>query len=939
MTPAAESANIAPGRHPPAAATEINMADTSVGNLDSLDDLGSLDSAAPSSPPRVPYYNPIGLTIGENNSPSSPRQIATASHFVYQQHPGSNTSHTVNNAVHMHVQENAKVSTYMENVNRTNSSQVRDHMDLMTMQQLDDQEFSMAELFLSKESSQRRSLDQNYEGLGLGSILSEVGFGFGVKRRPSADGSSSMKQNDDNALDSIDEDQMEIDALTAAIDPTPLSEIKRKLHDTDSSEAKEQTAATIIPNPQPNYSNSYRYGRHQPLPIPRRAKSPAQTTTTTTTTMAQALATAAEIASRRHLPPTGTIKPSTTTASTTTTTIIPSSLNKGAPRFPAPAPVPRPPAMPATMSPPPYTKAQQTTAYQRHQRATYTPPQHAVTHSKSRASVVAATKQKSQYGFGGNHMIPSVPAPPLMAKTFVASTHLASIKAGGTGGPPPTTTTIGGGGGFPLMPHLPIAITASSAGAAYERKKQRAKDARIKLNDAIESLALGMSLAGSQSKLRSAQLRNIATTESRPKTLHAMEECTKAAESAKKWDRPSFVSTAAAVVQGLNSQCDLLVREVTNLQERLDALLGNTAPASSSTSTPMKADMEMGSESSTSHPEHKRHGAPELTQNDDMDEELLHTTKRMRAIEVDDDNEQSENGRGASIALSPPTIHVEQGEATDDENIIFEKVSNMLDPVSLSRCPSVSRNWRDMGAFDKDQTWLDLAIRRFGLYNVRQWTEILEDNEGGDKTVPKRTLYQSMNAANVMPHIQQEHVSSLGEAKISGRVSAWVFMVERSNGETLRSVKREPEGSSGRGNGSYASLHVVELRIIIQNIGMGTGPVILKDQNVIVDTSTRRSGGELSEITWDDRLAKLVKNLDGTVRPRPPKQSGYDARGELCQLGLFDTVMLEVHIHARGCSTMSKFEQRSNFTKVLVCLDGTTVPLVIPFLRNSSHVS
>jgi hypothetical protein len=121
---------------------------------------------------------------------------------------------------------------------------------------------------------------------------------------------------------------------------------------------------------------------------------------------------------------------------------------------------------------------------------------------------------------------------------------------------------------------------------------------------------------------------------------------------------------------------------------------------------------------------------------------------------------------------------------------------------------------------------------------------------------------------------------------------------------------------------------------------MATGPVVLKTQQVTVDTSTRRSGGELKEIYWDNRFAKEFKNLDGTVRKSTTenaKASNFDMRGEICRLDLFDAVILNVHIHAKGCSTMSKFQQRSNFAKILVCLDGTTVPMVVPFLRDAAH--
>ena len=64
----------------------------------------------------------------------------------------------------------------------------------------------------------------------------------------------------------------------------------------------------------------------------------------------------------------------------------------------------------------------------------------------------------------------------------------------------------------------------------------------------------------------------------------------------------------------------------------------------------------------------------------------------------------------------------------------------------------------------------------------------------------------------------------------------------------------------------------------------------------------------------------------------------HDVVGELCRLRLFESVILVVHIHAQGCSTTSKFQQKSNFTKVLVKVNGTTLPLVIPFIRESGSM-
>lgn len=145
-------------------------------------------------------------------------------------------------------------------------------------------------------------------------------------------------------------------------------------------------------------------------------------------------------------------------------------------------------------------------------------------------------------------------------------------------------------------------------------------------------------------------------------------------------------------------------------------------------------------------------------------------------------------------------------------------------------------------------------------------------------------------------------------------------------------MRTEP-GMSAPTNGSFQSRPVVELKILIQNTGMAKQPVVIRNQKISVDVSTRRTGGELNEIDWDTRFKKIVKTLDGEVIDGATKQSRYDVNSDLCHLQLFNSVIIEVYINARGCSTTSKFQQRSNFTKLLVCLEGTTVPMVIPFLR------
>jgi hypothetical protein len=275
-----------------------------------------------------------------------------------------------------------------------------------------------------------------------------------------------------------------------------------------------------------------------------------------------------------------------------------------------------------------------------------------------------------------------------------------------------------------------------------------------------------------------------------------------------------------------------------------------------------------------------------------------------------------------------------------DEGSIFSqwrvsnRIASFLDPISLNRCRGVSQVWHDSSVFSSEVIWQDLAAIRFGYFNVRQWRAKLEDEEEG-VVAPSLTLYRSMDRANVMPNFQHEGMFLLGEARLPNKVSAWAFMVERSNGETLRSV-RHPETA---GTGTYTSLPVVELRIVIQNTGCQDNAVVIREQALSVDASTRRRGEQMKEIVWDDRFKKRVLKLDGSPHVIPESPTNLDRQPQLCRLRLFETVVLATFIHARGCSTNSKFVQRANFTKILVGLNsGVTVPLVVPFPRDAAHL-
>jgi hypothetical protein len=859
------------------------------------------------------------------------------------------------NAVHMHVQENARIPNYNRPVDRSNSSTNRHRRgnsfgtDVL-LSSKPKQDNSMAEMFLSSESRYRRSLNQTYEVLG------------------------SLTTEDSNI-------QKEIDELAAvSVDPTPWSEIQNQIHIEEEQEkqhrqAEEQnqhpeqlSVPTSAPLPtrsekvpvaaiHPHQSSYYPYDRHNQLPIPERSPPPRMTQNNSplendtagqaVSGMAEAIATAAAIA-RTNSGGARNVDNSTSTASGANPTPTPSlpAVNQNKiqgnnsyahqPGLPnATFPKTLSPSRPTQMYSAKDGKSAFTNRHLHRQRANTNPPPHAAAHSVSRASVLAATSRKSQYGFGGNHTVPSVPAPPsirsskqpvLRQKTTWKNKQTPKRVSS-------TTYSVKNHIPAPRLPSTnsnerhPTPPIETNSGSAYERKKQKAKDARVKLNESIERLAIAVSLAGSQSKHRIDQLENrIMTTNCRQKSIEVNQEGFKIAESAKKWDRPSFVGTAASVIQSLNAQCEALMAELMALQQILDedkkingdsngcSNIKSEDSAHNHTTDETKTRMSPFQVATIGISKHraKQAGSP-----------TPHQVLKRYQQSIDLGNSMESRNKRPRMG-----IKTSQNQLSNDE-VVFGSIARMLDPASLCRCVSTAKQWRDMNAFKDENVWLNLAVKRFGYFNVRKWSENLKDAEYGE--LPNKTLYEEMNASNVMPHFQQEGLSYLGNGRIQGKLSGWVFIVERSNGETLRSVKRDPRlGVSG--GVSYQSRPVVELRIVIQNTGMATQPVILKSQKVGVDVSTRRRGGEFGEIYWDDRFKKVVRNMDGTIRTISTIDPS--SNDDLCRLELFEAAVIEVHVNAKGCSTTSKFRQRSNFTKLLASLDGTTIPMVIPFLKH-----
>ena len=732
-------------------------------HLDDLEELLGLEATTNGSPPESP--------LAQFHAPLSPYYSRA-------------------NAVHMEMQENARLPTLNMSVDRTNSGlpprgtltlySPDTRRDIDEMMRLSEQDFSLTEVFL--KSNHRSSRNLNYSA--AGALMSSIGnrIGEGV--------------HEDTTIHSLN-------PVTTARIETPASTPQLS----GSIPSNNTTTGSVVVSTSQDQSR-YAYGRPYQLPIPSTSETaipppyPASQTGLEVTAVMQ---THDNIGLEQHKLP---------LLHSVTTPIALQYRPPYAPTLPGPAA-------------PSYLQN--------------------ASHAKSRAvptaSIAEATLRRSQFGFGGDHIVPSTVQPPSnRKKTKIPSPMMQS---------PPSPPNM-------------------NSGAAYERKKQRAKDSRVKLNEAIDNLSIAINLAGSQSKQRLTQLQALPKpTIDRKMTLDAMSECSFTAESAKKWERPSFVNTAATLVQNLNAQCEALMREVMELKN----VTAHSSVLKRSDNSPAEEEQSPG--------------------------------KRRKLVAMNGANliEETHNHDPVLDAFSEKTILL--------------VIAKYLDPSSLLRCQCISRSIRNLGAFQEDLIWLQSAlIARFGMFNVRQWKDKSDENS------TSVMLYHKMDSVNVRPHSSEEGSIQLGEGQMHGKVSAWVTLVERSNGETCRSVKID-------GKNEYTSLPVVELRYLIQNTGYSE--IVIKEQIFGVDASTRRRGEEWKEINWDERFHKILMNIDGSHRiPRHAKDF------VLCRLKLYESVIVVVHIQAKGCSTLSKFQQRGNFTKLLVNLAGTTLPLVVPFFRDGN---
>ena len=909
----------------------------------SMDGLLSLGSAANAS-------------FGSTTTPLSPtsHERHTSSDYYFP-------DWRLTNPVHMELQENAKVPTFNWSVDRTGSAVAAttttssttstsapqvpsitsatsaaaaqhplqqpilgNHHQHKATPSLDDSSINWAELFL------RASKSANYHRAG-------------VLRQD-----TTKQINPDAAPFVVD---------ISNVDPTPLSEIKRRVQQRQEQQQQqggvEQDPMAWQPTPVAvesnmdvtnNKSNSNdntpptaeQTSTEQPQP------SSLPAIPTPMVNISDAVATAAALAASTQQQP-QTQPQRTTTTTTTTTTGRHSSMSSTVP-------------VASTAGRP---------------RPSYTVP-NATKHSSGR---------HRQYGFGTKHVVPAVPQPPSSHKHTSAkeskskanhhssSNNKATVVSNSAPGNGSATTTARIKHPKSVSP-VPSSSTAKTANRpattttsskvnanavkstqAYERKKQRAKDARVKLNDAIDRLSISIGLAGTQSQQRLQLFQQKIMPLNNNNTNSAacaqiMQDCVRTAESARKWDRPSFVGTAATLIETLNAQCDVLMQQVQALQQQQQPTRGVGSNGNNNGN-----GNNHSHEKRTMEQDEQQYQQQQESNQDELPHKRLRTCRSANGENWNKTNTAVPHTISIPTALTstttttgaPPTTMAVAVPSYDGsiftQKIMSLKILTFLDPRSLVRCRLVSKAWRCFAT--DNELWEGLAVARFGFYSVRQWRERFSDEEpqqqhremvGSDSSTTSQATgvnaiyYKRMDIANIMPHFaQKSNMVLLGKARLPGAVSAWTFLVKRSNGETLRSVKRQPDMT---GSGIFISLPVIELRTVVQNTGVAS--VVLRKQTQVVDSSTRRKGGEMREIDWDERFQKRVANLDGTPRNSP-------ADDILCRLNLFDAAMIETYIYAKGCSTASKFLLRSNYTQLLVQIrNGTTSPLVIPFSEEVS---
>lgn len=774
------------------------------------------------------------LLLGGGNflaSPTQARALSSSSTTPATNHPTVAVS--VNNAVHMSIQDNAKLPTFNLKVDRSNSSNV-------AIPAARGRRFIGATRKRPRpRSMSRESRDSSSLGTGLSSQqpsqtsspIPKLAKQTDLPDHLTIDAATSvaideimrLNENDMNLpelfLESNDRSSAALAYSFAGSNGTPQLPSSMSLDSIGSSEESGIPSQNMLP-----------YKRVKPLPIPQinRASPPKMMPPPA---LQSALATAAKIAQASKVTDVAHILPTGESAAS------PEAVPKQAPdktqqSMPPPVGIKR--STLSTSGRLVVTKARSGQLSASH------------TNGKTKASIAHATVQRSQFGFGARHTVPTVPHPPPANKKVARK--------------PPSK----------FVP------TSAEAAVAYERKKERAKKSRLRLNESIEELEVSIDLAGSQSQER---YRYIAQTTMREgsdqneKCTHhlarMMEVTIQQAEAAQKFDRPGFIGTGAEIIKSLNAQCEGLMKEVAYMRN-------------------------------------------------------LISSRRAIVPAVANANRSSPQRRVAVVTNSPeltPIVPDVTGKELTDAPNLLKRLAMFLDPKSLVKCSHVSKRWRRKDAFRNPELWQSLCIKRYGISAVRKW----QNDEDVQINESNTALYFRMSFQNVKPFNSLEAPISLGMSDIRGKAGLWVSLMGRSNGETSRSVLQQRVVQGGAAAESlYVSVPVVELRLLVQNTGYSDGPVIVPDQQFVVDASTRRTSEKLLEVDTDRRFRRKVISTEGT------QPIGV----EMCRLGLYETAVISCFINARFCNTVGRFCERAKKMQILLSIGGTTQALPVPF---SSH--
>lgn len=595
---------------------------------------------------------------------------------------------------------------------------------------------------------------------------------------------------------------------------------------------------------------------------------------------------------------------------------------------------------------------------------------HAAAHSVPKASITHATVQRSKFGFGQQHKVPSVPglppkstrkgmAPASSLRPLLPPRPQTSANADSVAGKPPEPHPSSA---FPLYKPLPplrhnnpqSPSLPDNVGSVekYERKKQRAKDARIRLNEAIDELAVAIDLAGSQSKERlnyvvkitdcgsnkldavpsSAAGRVTAPISTHHLQVKFFDDTIQQASTAKKWDRPSFIGLSATIINSLNAQCESLMREVALLRSTAKEKEDTESADISATGNNIIMDI-------TPHSLHDpsflgRSSIPELLNAEHAHNSIPVDQSAICELPIKSNELHSSNGANSTANYEERLADAMHSTVTSPN--LLQHIALFMDPSSLCKCMCVSKRWKSQNIFNKTDIWLNMCSKRFGVSAVRKWQDSGHDDyvsrmTSKDANLATFNMYRQMAEMNIKPYCAMDGTQFLGGATSDGLVSCWVSLMDRSNGETSRSVIQNIV-KDGKMTISYAPIPVVELRLLVQNTGYSRGVIVVPNQQFTVDASTRRKGEKMLEVSGDERFNAQVLNIErSSSRDELDSRQLESLSHRMCNLRLFESAVLSVHIHARGCSTTAKFCNRSKKIQLLFSFDGTTRSLTIPF--------